>query len=422
LRRRRFGALALAGALSAPVLAACSSSSSSGTPTLNWYIGHQAGGWIENAASVCNKSSGGKYTIKVQDLPATASDQREQLVRRLAAKDSSIDLIGMDVIWTAEFANAGWIKAFPDSMRGALTDGVLQGPVATVQYQNKIYAAPFTSNTQLLWYRSDLVAAPGKDFTWKQMTDQAAAKKLKVQMTGIKAESLSVTFNSVLASAGGHFLTDPSKGQNAAVSLEPGPTTQALTVLHDIATSPAADPSLSNNDEDATRQAFEKGGSAYELNYPFIYPSAKENQGAAFQNKIKWARYPEVIAGQKSRPPLGGFNIGVGAYTQHADAAYQAAQCIVGKDNQRFAAINGGNPPTRSDLYDDQDLVKVYPFAKVLRESINDAEPRPVSPAYNDLSLAVQDTLHPMSSISPQSTAKTLRSLVQQALKSEAVL
>ena len=43
------------------------------------------------------KASGGKYTISINTLPTDADGQRQELVRRLAAKDSSIDIIGMDV-------------------------------------------------------------------------------------------------------------------------------------------------------------------------------------------------------------------------------------------------------------------------------------------------------------------------------------
>jgi multiple sugar transport system substrate-binding protein len=390
-----------------------------GVPVINWYIGAQGGRWIENAVSVCNQQNKGKFVIKQQDLPATASDQREQLVRRLAANDASIDIIGMDVIWTAEFANAGWLSAFPGSMRSRLSNGVLKGPLVSATYQGKLYGAPFTSNTQLLWYRKDLVGTPATDFTWSQMVDTAVKKNLKVQIQGIQAESMTVTFNSLLESAGGTFVINPGAGANATIGLRQGPTVLALQALKQLAASPAADPELNSNDENASRAAFEKGKSLYEINYPFIYPSAADVPG--FQAKIGWARFPQVVAGKPSRPPLGGFNIGVAAHSKHKALDYAAADCIVQPNNQLFAAEKGGVPPTLSALYVKIDK-KQYPFAAVLRESINDAAPRPISPAYNDLSLAVQESLVPLKSINPPNTATRLRNLTNQALKSEAVL
>ena len=423
-RRTALGA-ALAGVVVAPLLASCGSSSSSsgGTPTLNWYIGAQAGGWIENAISTCNKQANGQYKIKFQELPARATDQREQLVRRLAANDSSIDIIGMDVIWTAEFANAGWISAFPESARAALTDGVLKGPVASGTYQGKLYAAPFTSNTQLLWYRKDLISDPAP--TWNGLIAQAASKGLKFQIQGAKAESATVTFNALLESAGGHMIDNASAGKDATVSLEHGPTVAALAVLHNLANSKAADPELNTAQEDTSRQGFEKGDSLYQVNYPFIYPSSatvKVSGGKTLQSVLGWARFPRVEADRPSKPPLGGFNLGISKHSKHYDLDVKAITCLRESDNQKFAAINGGNPPTLAALYDDAALRKVYPFADVMRESINDAAPRPVSPAYNDLSLAVQDTIVPFKSINPDKDANNLRSLMKEALKSEAVL
>ena len=78
---------------------------------------HAAGGHDPKGRKGLQRASNGQYDIDVQLLPTDASQQREQLVRRLAAKDSTVDLIGMDVIWTAEFANAGWITPFPKAER-----------------------------------------------------------------------------------------------------------------------------------------------------------------------------------------------------------------------------------------------------------------------------------------------------------------
>ncbi len=79
------------------------------TPHLHWYVFDERSGAFDQAARYCTEASQGRYQIEMAPLPSSADQQREQLVRRLAAGDSAIDIIGMDVIWTAEFAEAGWI-------------------------------------------------------------------------------------------------------------------------------------------------------------------------------------------------------------------------------------------------------------------------------------------------------------------------
>ncbi len=99
----------------------------------------------------------GEYTITFEFLPADADGQREQLVRRLGAEDPSIDILGMDVIWTAEFANAGWIQPWEGELKSQVTENVFDSVVEGASFEGDLYAAPFTSNTQLLWYRKDRV-------------------------------------------------------------------------------------------------------------------------------------------------------------------------------------------------------------------------------------------------------------------------
>src|SRR4051812_24258241 len=105
---RKVLAAGAAGVLASATLSACGGSDSK-TPVVNLYGGASAAGFDKIIAD-CNKQAKGEYKIVGNLLPSDADGQREQLVRRLAAKDSSLDLLGMDVVWTAEFAEAGWIR------------------------------------------------------------------------------------------------------------------------------------------------------------------------------------------------------------------------------------------------------------------------------------------------------------------------
>src|SRR5438552_2066694 len=174
-RRARFGLL-VAFAL---VAAACASSSSGsgGTVTLNWYAAPEPSGSWAKAAADCTQASNGEYRIVIRGLPNSADGQRQQMVRRLAAGDSSLDILGLDVTWTPEFAEAGWLAPWPASDRAKVEAGTLRPMIETATWNGKLYSAPFNTNTQLLWYRKDLVPKPPA--TWAEML--ADAKKLADQ-------------------------------------------------------------------------------------------------------------------------------------------------------------------------------------------------------------------------------------------------
>lgn len=421
--RRRTGLL-LAALMIAP-LAACGSSSettASGTPIVNWYIGSES--WLPKVISDCNAAAGGKYELKAQSLPTNPDSQREQLVRRLAAKDSSIDLIGMDVTWTGEFAQAGWITPFSS---GELTnvgsaDQVLKGPWDSAQTDGKQYGAPLNSNTRLLWYRKSKLGSNPVPQTWDQLIDTAQKLHTKIQETGKRAEALVVFFNALEESAGGHIVTVGANGK-ATVDLPEGPTVKALDIMKRYATSSTAPTALSTSAEDDNRLAFQvaNSNSDFMINWPYVYPSVL-SADPALAKDYGVAPYPEVTAGTPAKAPLGGYNLGIGAYTHNRSAALAAINCLTEPAQQRTIATTGGQPSVLRALGDDAAIKKVLPFLPLMTQQLETAAPRPVTANYNDISLAVRQVLHPMSSINPQKSYSSLRDLLQRALKSQAVL
>ena len=399
------------------LLAGCGGGSSSGGPaTLNWYVFKDKSGAYAEIAKACSQSSGGRYKINIQLLPADADGQRQQLVRRLAAKDSSIDLMGMDVVWTGEFAEAKWIKPFPSAARAQISRDILPAPLQTATYRGRLYGAPFNTNVQILFYRKDLAPRPPQ--TWSQMIAMAKrlpAKSRYVEVQGAQYEGYTVWFNTMLNSAGGTVLAGREKA-----ALGP-PAARALTVMKELAASPAADPSLSNAMEDQTSGAYSGGKAAFMVNYPDFYGTTEMESKDVFA-KTGIAPYPGVDAGRPSRPTIGGINIGVAAFGTHRPAAFAAATCMSSRSSQKILAVKGRYAVSNATLYSDPAVLKAEPFAPVVRTSLLRASLRPVTPAYNDISLAIQKTLSPPAGIKPASSAKELRSKIDQALKSGGLL
>ena len=419
---RRLVALMVCVLAAAVALSACGSGGKGGPTELSWFIFNEPSGILPKIAKACSSQSNGEYTIKFEYLPSDADQQREQLVRRLGAKDSSIDIMGMDVIWTGEFANAGWVEQFTGKDEQAATQGVFPSVAETARFENKLWAAPIWTNTQLLWYRKDRVKKPPK--TWDQMFQQAKqlGKDNLIEVQGNRYEGLVVWFNAMVESAG-TSIVQPDDAQQ--VDLEPAATQKALGLMAELADSPFADPALSTSDEDSARLAFESGTASFMLNYPFVYPSAKENAPEVFKN-LGVAQYPRVDAGMPSKPPLGGINLGVSSYSTHKQEAFDAIRCLRQPQNQIKIATAGGLPPVNQSLYESKSIDKVYPgFAGQVLTAIDNAAPRPVTPAYQDLSLGIQRAIHPLDGIDTsdlEGVVSQLRDQVQTALNVEGLL
>src|SRR5258706_824995 len=231
------------------------SGAGTGAVTLNFYLYPDTSGGPQMAINNCDKQSGGRYTISYQQLPQGADGQRQQLVRRLAAHDGSLDILGLDVTWEAEFAQAGWIVPWTGTYKAQAEAGTLQPALQTRRGKGQLVAVPDHPNPQLLWYRSDLVPTPPT--TWAQMIADAEqlAKEGKphyIEIQGAQYEGTTVWFNTMVASAGGTVLNpDATKVTLGA------PAAKALSIMKQLASSRAADPSLSVQMDNTNLQAME---------------------------------------------------------------------------------------------------------------------------------------------------------------------
>jgi multiple sugar transport system substrate-binding protein len=418
--RKRMVAGVASAVMAATGLAACSSASAgTGPVTLNYYLYPDNSGATQQAINNCDKQSGGKYKISYQLLPQASDGQRQQMVRRLAAHDPTMDILGLDVTWEPEFAQAKWIQPWTGTYKAQAEAGTLAPALATAMWKGQLVAVPDNTNTQLLWYRSDLVQKPPT--TWSEMIADAEqlAKEGKphyIEIQGAQYEGGTVWFNTMVSSAGGTVLNpDATKVTLGA------PAVKALTIMKQLATSVAADPSMSVDMENQNRLAMEAGTAAFELNYPFVYPGMKLDNPKLFKS-FKWALYPGINPGQPAKVTIGGIDLAVGAYSQHKDLAFQAALCLRDRQNQLIGANVGGVPPTIADLYNDPKLFANYPFHADILTALQNASVRPKTPVYQVASIDISHLISPASSINPASTVKTMTSQLNDALQSKGLV
>jgi multiple sugar transport system substrate-binding protein len=199
------------------------------------------------------------------------------------------------------------------------------------------------------------------------------------------------------------------------------PAVTSLSIMKLLATSAGADPSLDVQDENANRLAMEGGNAAFELNYPFVYPSMKADNPKLFK-VFKWAPYPETVPGRPARVTIGGTDLAVSAYSPHPQLAFQATLCLRDRANQLIGATVGGVPPTLVSLYSDPQMFPDYPFHADILHELEAASVRPETPQYQVLSIDVSNLVSPPAGIRPAATETQMASQLAEALQSKGLI
>ncbi|GAA0815924.1 sugar ABC transporter substrate-binding protein [Spirilliplanes yamanashiensis] len=396
-------------------LAACSSGPE-GT-VINLY-GGASGVGFDKVIADCNQQAGGRYTIVGNLTPSDADSQRDQFVRRLAAKDDGMDLLGMDVTWTAEFAEAKWIRELTGEQKTQATADTLQPPIDTATWEDKLYGIPRTTNVQLLWYRKSLVPTPPKTFDEMiSMAQQlkAEGKPYEIGLTAAQYEGYVVNVNNLITAYGGTLVNEDS----TAPTID-DKTVQALTMLQRLATSGLTSSSLSNAQEPEVFADLQAGRSAFSLNWPYVL-SAMREANPDLVDDLGYAPYPSVD-GSAPRVTLGGMNYAISTYSKHPDEAFEAAMCLRNEKNALSAALDAGDVPALATVFELPEFKEAYPMADVMLTELETAVPRPVSPVYQNISTIVSTTLSPPGDIDPQASADELRDAIQDAIDGKGIV
>ncbi len=413
-RLSRWGAVIGAVGLVAS-LGACSS----GPPgvVVNLYGGASESGFDEIIAA-CNEQAAGRYTIVGNLLPSDADGQRDQLVRRLAAQDAGMDLLGMDVTWTAEFAEANWIRELTPDQVAAANQDILGPPIKTATWKDKQYGVPKHTNVQLLWYRKSLVPNPPKTFDEMMSMSQALkaeGKPFEIGFTAAQYEGYVVNINNLVTAYGGTIVNEDS----TAPTID-GKTVEALALLQKLATSGLTSSSLSNAQEPEVFADLEAGRSAFSLNWPYVLSAMRESNPELVPD-LAAAPYPSVT-GDVPKTTLGGMNYAISTYSPHPDEAFDAAMCMRSPENQLKHALDAGNPPTNRTVYDQPEMQEAYPMYQEMLVGLENAVPRPLSPVYQNISTILSTTLSPPGEINPPASADELRVSIQDAIEGKGIL
>src|SRR5919106_3536082 len=151
-----------------------------------------------------NKKFGPDLKAKLVEFPASADEQRNQFIQRQQAKSGDCDVFSSDVIWTAEFASQKWLYDLTPYIEDKKAD-YIEAALESVDYDNKYWGAPETTDAAFLYYRTDMV--PQAPATWQEVYTEAADKG-GIVFQGAPYEGLTCDWLELAFAAGGEVLSE----------------------------------------------------------------------------------------------------------------------------------------------------------------------------------------------------------------------
>jgi multiple sugar transport system substrate-binding protein len=330
--------------------------------------------------------------VEIHSTP-DAADQRHQLyVQWLNARTPEPDVLQLDVIWTAEFAAAGWI--LPLDRFGPDVQGFFPATVSANRWGDGIYALPWFVDAALLYWRTDLVDSPPE--TYAALEAQALAAKERTGVPhgfvwqGARYEGLVTVFLEQLHASGGEILD-----AGGEVRLESEAAVRALTFMREAVQRTGLTPEAALTwQEEQVRFAFQNGEAVFMRNWPYAYPLLSDSAESAVAGRFAVAPLPAGPGGGRASA-LGGQQLAVSAHSREPEAAWRLVEFLTSPEEMLARARGAGHYPARTALYELPELADALPVPPAqARAAIESAVPRPAIPVYTELSSTLQVWLH----------------------------
>lgn len=355
-------------------------------------------GTLQSMIDTFNEQNEDGITVNYREMPTDATQHFDQIRTEFQAGSSEVDVIGSDVTWPAQFAANGYYldlsDYFPEDERG----NFLEAPMEANTWEGAPYGVPWYSDAGMLYYRMDLLEEAGfsePPTTWEELREMAQQIVTDVDVTngfvfqGAEYEGGVCNGLEYIWTHGGNVLAESGSDE---VVVDGAEAVEGLATYRSMVESGASPRAVTSYTEQESQSVFLGGDAVFMRNWPYIYGLATDEQESQVpQDRIGVAPLPEGPGGQ-SFSCLGGWNFAINANSQNPDAAWAFISYMTAPEQEKMFSIETARIPALQDLLEDQEIIGAVPVVDVGRQAIQNTRPRPVSPYYSDMSLAMAAT------------------------------
>src|SRR6056297_2373215 len=328
--------------------------------------------------------------LEVDRLELPYSGLLEKVTISMREDAGAYDVIMLDDTWATGFMSRGWLANL-DELGDGIDDDFVEAAVDVSRYPvgtGPLYAVPFVGNVEMFAYRSDLMERPE---SWTDVV--AAAKRVSeenegisgVVFRGIKANPIVTGFLPILWAHGGQVVTE-----DGAAALNSPEALEALKLYLELKQYAPKGVETYNSSE--VRDALMQGTTAMSIElWPSWAPSLDDPELSRVPGKLEVIAAPGQTVGPS--PMLGSWLLAVPADAPNPERGRAFIDFITSVEFQKKLALEIGQPPTRSSVYTDADVVGKYRWYPNQLAALQNAKPRPRIQQWNRVETILGDYL-----------------------------
>ena len=330
--------------------------------------------------------------VEVVFLPEHTDEQHDFYVEEMEVESDNIDVVTIDIIWPPEFGAQGWTVPLDEYVEEAGIDmnDFLPGTVDGNTWEGDLVSLPWFIDAGFLYYRKDLLEAYGFEppETWAELqeiarTIVAGEQATSPELVGFvyqadEYEGLVCNYLEYVWGNGAEVLEQDAEGETKIV-LDTPEAVEALEIFASM--QEIAPAGIHTFAEDDALNYFRSGNAVFMRNWPYAWAKSNEDD-SPIKGKVGMAPLPHGPQGTVGVSTLGGWQVGINAYSQHPDVAFELVSFLTAPEQESYMALEEGQLPTRKSIYRDPEVLKINPYMEEFYNVFTNARPRPVHPAY----------------------------------------
>jgi multiple sugar transport system substrate-binding protein len=320
----------------------------------------------------------------------------DKIIAAQGAGGRGYDVVLFDVIWPAEFATKAFLLDVTDRVPADLDNQIFDGAWTTVVYDGHKYGMPWILDTKYLFYNTDMLSAAGfsaPPTTWPELVEQAKVIKEKgiveypIVWSWSQSEAMICDYALLTSAFGGSFLTDGKP------SFQSGGSLQAVEFMKDTLDQGLTNPSSLEYLEEDVRRVFSNGEAAFALNWTYMNALANNPKESKIAGKVGIVPAPGVQGLSTVSAVNGSMGLGITSNSTHPDEAWKFIVALTSKPTQeKYAKLS---LPIWKASYSEPAVTEGQEnVVAAADKSLGVMFPRPLVPAYTEISAILQRYIH----------------------------